>query len=99
MVDLSELPDKRIDIISADGAFIPMKSDPLLVELLMEVAREKNIPAQEMKTGQITAAYPLKSKKISTVSITNPSHEYIQPDSNKDIRELLMGLIRKLDSQ
>jgi hypothetical protein len=97
VIDILNLPDKRIQIVTADGAFIPMNGDPLLAEFVIEVAHAKNIPVQEIKIDQITAAYPLKFKKINTISIANPLNQNPETDPGKDLRELLMGLIRKLD--
>lgn len=97
VIDLMNLPDQRINIVTADGVLVPMPNHPLLVELLMEVARTKNIPVHELKLNRITASYPLKYKKINTVSVTNPVKDDSGTDSRKDLRELIVGLIRKLD--
>ncbi len=97
VVDILNLPDKRNKIVTADGAFLPMKGDPLLAELLTEVAREKNIPIQEIRVDRITAAYPLHFKKIKTITISNPPDQDPETGSGKDLKELLIGLIRKLD--
>ena len=111
VIELINQPDKRINIVTADGIFPTMKNHPLLVELLMEIGREKNIPVQEIKLNRITAAttlkfkelHPtpegnaLKVKKINTITLTNPLDSYTGEDPQRDLRELIMGLIRKLD--
>lgn len=100
IIELINRPDKRINIVTADGLLLPtVKNNPLLVELFMEVARSKNIPVQEIKLRQVTAANTLKYKKnkINTITLTNPLDNYSGADPQKDLRELIMGLIRKLD--
>ena len=97
IIDLINLPDKRINVVTADGVIWPIKNHPQMIELAMEAAHQKNIPTQEIKLGQLTATYPLKNKKIKTISVTNPLPDYTGSDSGKDLRETLIGLIRKLD--
>jgi hypothetical protein len=98
VIELINRPDKRINVVTADGLLFPtIKNHPLLVELFMEVARAKNIPVQEIKLSQVTAANTMKSKKINTITLTNPLHNYSGSDPNKDLRELIIGLIRKID--
>lgn len=97
IVDLINLNDKRINIVTADGGIIPKASESLLVETLMEVGREKKLPTQELKFNQITEAYPLKFRGFKTVSVTNPLSGYAGEVADQDLRELLIGLIRKLD--
>ncbi len=94
VVTLSNFPDKRINVVTTDGLAIPRQSDPLLVEMLMEVAKEKAIPVQTIKLSEISPAYGLKLKKKKAITLTNPLQG---PDANHNIRELLSGLIRKLD--
>lgn len=97
IVDLINLNDKRINIVTADGGVISKPSESLLVETLMEVGREKKLPTQEFKFNQITEAYPLKFRGFKTVSVTNPLSGYAGDAPDQDLRELLIGLIRKLD--
>jgi hypothetical protein len=97
VINLTDLPDKRINVITADGEIVSRPSEPLLIEVLMEISREKKIPTQEIKLQQFTETYPLKFKKVMTVSVTHPQNQYIGENANHDLRELLLGLIRKLD--
>jgi hypothetical protein len=98
IIELINRPDKRINIVTADGLLLALvKNHPLLVDLFMEVARAKNIPVQAIKLNQTTAANTMKSKKINTVTLTNPLDDYSGADPQKDLRELIMGLIRKID--
>lgn len=98
IIELINRPDKRINIVTADGLLLAMvKNHPLLVDLLMEAARTKNIPVQEIKLSQTTAANTIKYKKFNTVTLTNPLNDYSGTDPEKDLRELIMGLIRKID--
>jgi hypothetical protein len=98
VIELINHPDKRVNIVTADGLLIPMiKSEPLLVDLFMEVARTKNIPLQEIKLNEVTGANAMKSKKIHAITLTNPLESYAGSDPQKDLRELIMGLIRKID--
>lgn len=94
VVNLADYADKRINIVTTDGLVFPQQSDPLLVEMMMEVAKEKTIPLQTIKFSEISPAYALKLKKLKAISLTNPSET---PEATKNIRELLSGLIRKLD--
>jgi hypothetical protein len=94
VINLADYPDKRINLVTTDGLVLPQQSDPLLVEMLMEVAKEKTIPLQTIKLSEVSPAYGLKLKKLKVISITNPLQV---PDADKNIRELLSGLIRKLD--
>jgi hypothetical protein len=97
VINLADLPDKRINVVTADGELISRPSEPLLIETLMEISREKKIPTQEIRLQQFTETYPLKFKKIMTVSLTHPQEAYIGENANRDLRELLLGIIRKLD--
>jgi hypothetical protein len=94
VVNLVDWADKRINLITTDGLLLPQHSDPLLVEILMEVAKEKMIPLQAIKFSDISPVYSLKFNKQKAISVTNPLGV---PDSAKNLRELLSGLIRKLD--
>ncbi|HEX3048795.1 MAG TPA: hypothetical protein VHY08_28865 [Bacillota bacterium] len=94
VVTLSNYPDKRINLVTTDGLAIPRQSDSLLVEMLMEVAKEKAIPLQTIKLSEVSPAYGLKLKRFKAITITNPLQV---PEANRNIRELLSGLIRKLD--
>ena len=94
VVTLSNYPDKRINLVTTDGLALPQQSDPLLVEMLMEVAKEKAVPLQTIKLTEISPAYGLKLRKLKALSMTNPLQG---PEADKNIRELLSGLIRKLD--
>jgi hypothetical protein len=94
VVNLVDWADKRINVVTTDGLLLPQESEPLLVEILMEVAKEKVIPLQTIKFSEISSAYSLKLKKLKTITITNPVGV---PEAAKNIRELLSGLIRKLE--
>ncbi len=94
VITLSNFLDKRIDLVTTDGLVIPRQSESLLVEMLMEVAKEKAIPLQTIKLSEISPAYGLKLKKLKVISMTNPLQI---PDADRNMRELLSGLIRKLD--
>jgi hypothetical protein len=94
VVTLANYPDKRINLVTTDGLVVPQQSDSLLVEMLMEVAKEKTIPLQTIKLSEMSPAYGLKLKKLKVISMTNPLET---PDADQNIRELLSGLVRKLD--
>lgn len=94
VIDLIDWPDKRINLVSTDGFLLPRQSDPLLVELFMEVAREKGIPLQTIKLSELSSTYLLKCKKLKAIAVTNPLET---AESEKNLRELLIGIIRKLD--
>ena len=97
VVNLVDLADKRINVITDEGAILSQPNDPLLVELLMEVSREKSIPVQTIKIKEFTAVLPLKLKQIRTVSVANPLLDATELSADKNVKELLIGLIRKLD--
>ncbi|HBE77267.1 MAG TPA: hypothetical protein DDW65_05735 [Firmicutes bacterium] len=94
LVNLESYPDKRINLVTADGLVFPQQSDPLLIELLMEAAKEKDIPVQAIKLSEISPTYALKWRKLKVAALTSPSEGTADA---KNIRELLIGLIRKLD--
>jgi hypothetical protein len=94
VVNLVDYADKRINVVTTDGLILPQQSDPLLVEMLMEVAKEKAIPLQTIKFSEVSPAYALKLKKMKAISLTNSSEA---PSVDKNIRELLSGLIRKME--
>ncbi|HEX3043975.1 MAG TPA: hypothetical protein VHY08_04400 [Bacillota bacterium] len=97
VINLTDLPDKRINVVTADGEIISRPSEPLLIDYMMEISREKKIPIQDIRLQQFTETYPLKFKKIMTVSLTHPQEAYSGENANRDLRELLLGIIRKLD--
>lgn len=92
VIDLLETPNKQIEIVTQDGAIFPKPGDSLLVGMLMEVAREKEIPVQMVKMEEVTGSYPFKFKKLAAISIGTP-----KANSEKELRELLVGVVRKLD--
>lgn len=97
LINLSDFPDQRINISTSEGLLFPKPGDPFLTELLLEVAREKNIPTQTAKFKQMTDNYLFKLQKIKAITVTNPLLNLPGSDSDKGLRELLLGLIRKID--
>jgi hypothetical protein len=96
VIELLETTNQQIEIVTGDGVGLSKPSDPLLIAVLKDVAAEKAIPVQPVKMKEISGVYPLKFKKLNVVSIANPG-DATESNSNKKLRELLIGLIRKLD--
>lgn len=97
VINLAEFPDKRINISTSDGSVFPLASDPILTDLLQEVSREKNIPTQSARIKEVPETYLLKLRKVKALTVTNPLLNSPQGGSAKDLRELLIGFIRKID--
>ncbi len=95
VVNLVDWADKRINLVTTDGLLFPLQTDPFLVESFMEVAREKGVPVQTIKLSEVSASYSLKLRKLKAISVTNPLDS---AESNKNLRELIIGFIRKLDN-
>jgi hypothetical protein len=97
VVNLTESTDpdaKSVQLFTSEGPVLSKPSEPLLVAALLEVARTKSIRLETAKTGEFTETYPVNRKKIAPVSIAIPANDAV---SVREIRELLCGLIRKLD--
>jgi hypothetical protein len=83
-----------IRLITSEGPVWRKASAPLLISALREVAQAKSLRLETAKTEEFTETYPLNRKKIAPVTLAIPSGEAV---SVREIRELLCGLIRKLD--
>lgn len=90
-LNLVEQNRQQIGIISKEG-FIPQTGNPLLKEILTEVAAEKSIPVESISTSEVTPSYPLLGKKANVISLAIPTAE-----TNENLRELIVGFIRKIE--
>lgn len=97
VVNLSELPhtSEPITIVTAEGRPFTKPSDPTLVELLRMVAAEKNLPTATAKISEYLETFPLLLREKKVVSIATSREPDL--DCNRTLRELLAGLIRKLE--
>ncbi len=93
LINLINYPGEELQLVTHEGFFISQASDSFLQDLLHEVANEKSIKLANFKLAEQTAAYQLNFQKLKAISITNPT----TPTSNKALRELLVGLIRKVE--
>lgn len=99
VVNLSETdvtsPEMNIQWLKTEGIFFPKKSDPILSVLLTEVAHEKGISFSVSNNHSLTEGFLLLHQKQKAGTLQVP----IQSDKSnqKELRELLLGLIRKLD--
>jgi hypothetical protein len=93
LVNLGGRSASEIKILNTEGFPFPLAGDPMLIEELKEVATEKEIPFTRGRINECIGAYPLLLRKFRTVSIACPEGVNI-----RDLRELLTGLIRKIDS-
>lgn len=93
LVNLIDHHGEQINLITQEGIFLPQTNDPFLQELLHEVATEKSLLLYDLKFPDHTAAYQLGLEKLKAITLTNPT----TTTSNKTLRELLIGLIRKLE--
>jgi len=96
IVNLTDYSDgNRPLIITSEGSLFPQESDPTLIELLHIVAAEKGIAVGKSKIGDYTEIFPFLLSGLKAVSVAVPrdaGSEY-----HRDIRELLAGLIRKIE--
>jgi hypothetical protein len=83
-----------IQLITSEGPVGRRSSAPLLISALQEVARVKSLRLATVKTEEFTETYPVNRKKIAPVTLAIPCNDAV---SVREIRELLCGLIRKLD--
>jgi hypothetical protein len=98
VVNLVETDDSTVtalQCLTVEGMFPLKNTSPILLGLLQEVAREKALtPLTTANTSEYTETYPLNRAKIQPITIVIPQNESIPL---RDVRELLCGLIRKLD--
>jgi hypothetical protein len=97
IVNLTESNDANattLQCLTTEGALPGKNASPALLDVLQEVAREKSLTLTDAKTNEFTETYPLNHAKIQPISIVVPQSESV---SLRDVRELLCGLIRKLD--
>lgn len=97
VVNLTETADTaatKLRIVASEGMIQTKNANQLLVGALKEVAREKSLPIETVNTREFTETYPLNRTKVNPVSILVPQNESV---SIREVRELLCGLIRKLD--
>jgi hypothetical protein len=83
-----------LQCLASEGALPGKSASPILLDVLEEVARAKSLTLTTAKTCDYTETYPLNRAKIQPVSIVIPQGETVPL---RDVRELLCGLIRKLD--
>lgn len=90
-LNLVEQNRPEIGIINREG-FLPKSGSLLLKELLIEVAADKSIPVKSLATSEVTPSYPLLAKKMNAISLAVPTGE-----TSANLRELLVGFIRKIE--
>lgn len=90
-LNLVEQKRAQMGIVVREG-FLPQSGSPLLKEILNEVATEKLIPVENIAVSEVTPSYPLLAKKRDVISLTVPTDGSIE-----NIRELIIGLIRKIE--
>jgi hypothetical protein len=83
-----------LQCLTSEGTLPVKNASSILLGLLQEVAEEKSLTLTTGKTNEHTETYPLNRYKIQPLSIIVPQDEAV---SLRDVRELLCGLIRKLD--
>lgn len=95
LISSSGSGEAKLKIITAEGSPLTRRSDPTLVELLKIVAEEKQIAVSEGRISATTDVFPLLLSENKVVSVENS--RATDPSSIRDLRELLAGLIRKLE--
>lgn len=85
---------KQFQLVSSEGPLLSKKANPLLVNAITEVAREKSLAIETIETREFTATCQINRAKINPVTLITPQNE---SSSVQEVRELLCGLIRKLD--
>jgi hypothetical protein len=97
VVNLIETDDPSVttlQCLTAEGTFPVKKTSSILLGVLQEVAQEKALSLATAKTGEYTETYPLNRDKIQPITLVVPQNENVPL---RDVRELLCGLVRKLD--
>jgi hypothetical protein len=94
LIESDDVNASTLQCLTAEGAFPGKSASPALRGALQEVAREKSLPLTTAKTDEYTETYSLNRAKIQPISVVIPQNESV---SLRDVRELLCGLIRKLD--
>lgn len=97
VVNLTDTADPSVTglrVMTAEGVLPAKNADATMVSLLKDVAREKSLGLEPAQTTDYLATYPLNRSKVNPVSLLVPQAENV---SVRDLRELLCGLIRKLD--
>jgi hypothetical protein len=97
VVNLSESnPTKAsaLQCLTCEGTLPVKNASSILLGLFQEVAREKSLTLTTGKTNEYPETYPLNRYKIQPLSLIIPQNETV---AVRDVRELLCGLIRKLD--
>lgn len=97
VVNLTDTADPSITglrVMTSEGLLPAKNADMAAVSLIKEVAQEKSLGMEAAPTTEYMATYPLNRSKVNPVSLLIPQSDAI---SVREIRELLCGLIRKLD--
>jgi hypothetical protein len=95
LTEASQSNQNTLQIITSEGSPVAKAGDPTLVELLQIVAEEKEIDLSETKLSGSTEIFPLLLRENKVVSVGK--NQMADSSSNRDLRELLAGLIRKLE--
>jgi hypothetical protein len=93
LVNLGGRSAAEIRILNTEGFPFPKAGDAMLIEELKEVAAEKDITVTQGRITECAGAYPLLLRKFRTVSLACPEGVNI-----RNLRELLTGLVHKIDS-
>ena len=93
LINLTERSGKAITLATAEGSLIPRRTDPVLLDLIGAAAQRKNIAVAKGPLPEINETYPFKLLGRQAVTVANPLLE----NSQRDLRELLSGLIRLVD--
>jgi hypothetical protein len=97
LVNLVESTDNTVATMqcpTSEGMLPGKPASAILLSMMQEVAREKNLTLTTAKTSEYTVTDPLNRAKIQPITLVIPKNESVSP---RDVRELLCGLIRKLD--
>ncbi|HYH02369.1 MAG TPA: hypothetical protein VEC37_04665 [Bacillota bacterium] len=97
VVNLAETADTagtKLQIVASEGMIQTKNANQLLVSALKEVAREKSLSIETVNTPEFTETYPLNRTKVNPLTILIPQNESV---SIREVRELICGLIRKMD--
>ncbi len=98
VVNLMSTAAPNPQLVASEGP-ISYRADAFLQETLVAVAGQKGIALDITKSRPFSKSIPLKAGKYRTITLALPqSQNPADPGATKNLRELLVGLIRQIEA-
>lgn len=98
VVNLTSTATTNPQLIAVEGP-TSYRADEFLEETLVEVAGQKEIALDIIKSRPFSKSIPLKAGKYRTITLALPQPQNpADPGATKNLRELLVGLIRQIEA-